>query len=213
MPPSPETLVAFLLVGLAALVLYFNLGRALLCLAPSVRIEAEAPADKAQAPAELSPLERELRSLGFRPLGSRYEKPRLGRGTVSYDYAQEAERVFATLYLGRQGSPRLYFLSQTDQAAFVISANYRRPAREVPGRYFSAGLEGCAPERVYRAHLKRVASFGKPVGRFDQEGRVEAARAWFAGPGQLELRLGNLQGLVWSLGALGVAAAAIFGNQ
>ncbi|MBI3184537.1 MAG: hypothetical protein HYZ28_20570 [Myxococcales bacterium] len=214
MPITLDTLVTLLALFLAGVVLYLNLWRAVLCLwPPSIRIEAEVPADKMQVPAELSALEKEVLSLGFRPVGSRFEKPRFTRETISYDYACDKDGAFATLYLSRDGSPRLYFLTRTDQGAFVISANYRRPAREVPGRYFSAGLEDVSPERVYKAHLRRTASFGAPIGRLDQEGRLEAARHWFSGPGRVEVRQKNLHGLLWSLASLGMVAVAVFGKR
>jgi hypothetical protein len=198
----------------AGWILYANLWRAVLCLAPqSMKIEAEAPADKMKLPSELAKYQADLLALGFCAIGSRYEKPRFTHETISYDYAQEKEKAFATIYLGRDDRPRLYFLSHTDGGAFVISSNYRRPAKEIPGRYFSGALEDFATDRLFKAHLRRVASFGQPTGRFDQEGRLAAARAWFAGPGRAEVRLQNLHGLLWSVGTLGMVGAAIFGKR
>ncbi len=201
-------------LGAAGWILYANLWRAVLCLAPgSMKIEAEAPADRVKLPPELLGYHAELKALGFACIGSRYEKPRLTRETESFDYAHPEERAFATSYLGRDGRPRLYFLSQTEGGAFVLSSNYRRPAREIPGRYFSGALEGFSADRLFKAHLRRVASFGPPTGRFDQEGRLAAARAWFAGPGRADVRIQNLHGLLWSVGTLGMLGAAIFGKR
>ncbi|MFZ5470666.1 MAG: hypothetical protein ACOZIN_14635 [Myxococcota bacterium] len=201
-------------LALAGFVLQKNLWRALLCVAPhSMRIEPDAPADAMRVPGELSRLEADVKALGFVPIGSRLERPRLTKELVSYDFAHVEDKVFVTLYLGRDRRPRLYFLSHTDRDAFVITANYRRPAREVPGRYFCGALEDASTERVFKAHQRRVASFGSPVGRFDQEGRLAAARAWFGGPGKVEVRLQNLHGLLWSVGTLGMVAAALFGKR
>lgn len=205
-----DLLTPLLAIGLGAGILYFNLWRAVLCLRPdSLEVEADAPPGTVKLPHELTRADGELRALGFLPVGSRYEKAPLAREVLSYDYAHPGDKAFATLHLGRDGKPRLYFLSQTDRSAFVISADYRRPAREIPGRYFSASLESFAPDRVYKAHLRRVASFGNPVGQFDQQGRLAAARAWFAGPGRSEIRLQNVHGLLWSVFSLGMVGAAL----
>lgn len=211
---GPDTFILVGALGLGGLVLYLNLWRAVLCVAPaSLLIDAEAPADGMTVPGELTALEKELLSLGFTPVGSHIEKPRLTFETVSYDFAHAAERAFATLYLSRRGEPRLYFLTQVEGGAFAITADHRRPSTERPGRYLSGWLEERSLSRLFKAHQRRAATLGAPVGRFDQAGRLEAAKSWFAGPGKREVRAQNLHGLLWSVGTLGMVGAAIFGKR
>lgn len=203
-------------VGLAAIalaVLRANFWRAVLFLWPSsIQVEPEEPGDKMSLPEALEPLSRLLIGLGFEPLGSRMEKPRLGRALLSYDYAHAAQKVFATLYLGRDGQPRLYFLTPIEGGGFVLTSNYRRPAKEIPGHYLSGALEELPPERIFRAHVRRLEPF-QPRGELTQEARVAAAREWFAGPGGPEVRQQNLHGLLWSLGTVGMVVAALFGKR
>ncbi|MHB8875713.1 MAG: hypothetical protein ACYC8T_18665 [Myxococcaceae bacterium] len=211
---GPNTFIVVGALALGGLVLYLNLWRAVLCVAPaSLIIDADAPADGMTVPDELSGLHKELLSLGFVPVGSHIEKPRLTFETVSYDFANPAERAFATLYLSRRGEPRLYFLTQTEGGAFAITADHRRPSTEKPGRYLSGWLEERSLGRLFKAHQRRAATLGTAAGRFDQVGRLEAAKSWFAGPGRGEVRAQNLHGLLWSVGTLGMVGAAIFGKS
>ncbi|XXF76727.1 hypothetical protein P2318_27270 [Myxococcaceae bacterium GXIMD 01537] len=197
---------------LALMLLRLNLWRALLFLAPgSVRVEAEAPADQMDLPRELGALAAQLQALGFTPLGSHEEAPRLHPATRSYDFARPAERVFATLHLGRHDVPCLYFLTPLAPEGFVITADYKRPALELP-RYRSGGLEDVSAERLYRAHLRRLEGLS-PAGDFTWEGRVEAGRAWYRGLGQKEIRRQNLPGLLWTVAALAIVASAFVGGR
>ena len=198
---------------LAVTLLSLNFWRALLVLFPaSVRVEPEAPADQMELPEECAPLALQLKALGFVPLGSHEEKPRLRGATLSYDFAHPGERVFATLHLGPDGQPRLYFLTPLAPEGFVITAGYRRAALEVPGRYRSGGLEDAAPDRLFRAHLKRLEGL-TPTGEFTWEGRVEAGRSWYRGLGQKEIRRQNLPGLLWTVAALAIVASAFLGGR
>ena len=206
--------IAALVIGLVSppVILYFYLWRALLCLAPStLRIELDAPPDKMQLPAELKAFSDQLLALGFTALGSRLERPRLHRETEYYEFARPADHVFATLYLGKYSQPRLYLLTRVE-TGFVITANYPRPARQVPGRYLAGGLEDFSPDRVYRAHLRRLEGF-TPTGDFTLEGRLAAAQAWLAGPGKREVRLQNLHGLLLSGITVGMVAYTIIAGQ
>lgn len=197
---------------LALVLLRLNFWRAVLFLAPtSVRVEAEAPADQMDLPAELAPLAEQLRALGFTALGSHEEKPRFHAASRSYDFARSAERVFATLHLGRDDTPRLYFLTPLAPEGFVITAGYKRPALDLPG-YRSGGLEDATPERLYRAHLRRLEGL-TPGGDFTWEGRVEAGRSWYRGLGQKEIRKQNLAGLLWTVAALAIVASAFVGGR
>src|SRR5687767_13829428 len=142
---------------LAGYVLHLNLWRAILFVKPgTILVDVDAPADQMKLPDALAGFARRLGDLGFVPLASRIEKPYFAPATVSYDYLHAADKTFATLYIGRDGRPRLYFLSATEPDGFVITANYRRPAREIPGRYLSSGVEDMPPDRLYRAHRRRL---------------------------------------------------------
>lgn len=200
-------------LALATALLALNLWRAALYLFPArVRVEPEAPADQMNLPSELLPAEEQLRALGFHALGNHEEKPPLGRATLSYDYANPAERVFATLHLGSDGSPRLYLLTPLEPEGFVVTADYRRPALDIPGRYRSGSLEQAPAERIFRAHLRRLEGL-TPTGDFSWEGRVEAGRSWYRGLGQREIRRQNLPGLLWTVAALAIVASAFLGGR
>lgn len=200
-------------LGLAVMLLALNFWRAVLYLFPArVRVEPEAPADQMNLPSELEPVAEQLRALGFLPLGSHEEKPPLRRASLSYDYAHPGERVFATLHQGSNGTPRLYLLTPLAPEGFVITAGYRRPALDIPGRYRSGSLEEASPERLFRAHLKRLEGLS-PTGDFTWEGRVEAGRSWYRGLGQKEIRRQNLPGLLWTVAALAIVASAFLGGR
>lgn len=210
----PDIAVVGGVLAVAFWMLKANLWRAVLCLSPaSLALEGDAPADAMKLPRELEPLAGQLVALGFSPLGSHLEKPRFSRETECFDYVHAAEGAFATLSASRAGVSRLYLLTRTDSEGFVLTASYRRPARELPGRYFSGTLEGAPPERLLAAHRRRVAAMGRPQGPFTLEGRLEAARAWFVGPGRSEIRQANVVGLLWTACAIGMVAAAIFGRR
>ena len=197
-----------------AFVLRGNLWRAWLCLKPtSIQIEADAPADQVKLPKALERPDVELRALGFTSLGTHLEQPRFGPEMISYDYAHPTERCFATLYRGTDGTARFYFLTRTANDGFVITGNHRRPARELKGRYLSGALESLPAARVFTAHLRRVPEIGAPEGEYTQAGRIAAGRAWFAGPGNVEVRQQNALGLLWTVGTVGMVAAAIFGRR
>jgi hypothetical protein len=207
--------LATMLAGLmlAVMLLRLNFWRAILFLFPArVRVEPDAPAEQMNLPSELAPAAEQLQALGFVPLGSHEEKPPLRRATLSYDYAHPGERVFATLHQGPDGTPRLYFLTPLAPEGFVITAGYRRPALDIPGRYRSGGLEEASPERVFRAHLRRLEGLS-PTGTFTWEGRVEAGHSWYRGLGQKEIRKQNLPGLLWTVAALAIVASAFLGGH
>jgi len=188
-----------------------NLSRAVLFIAPgTLLIDSEDPPDRMQVPAELATLARELERLGFSPIGSRREKPLFAGATTYYDYANAPQGVFATLFSSRSGQPHLYYLTATPGSGYVITASYRRPSREVPGVYLAGVLEGFPPERIYRAHLRRIEPLGS-VGEYTQQSRLEVAKAWASGPGRSEIRQQNFQGLMWTAAILVFLVAAFFG--
>jgi hypothetical protein len=200
--------------GVIAIVMRGNLWRAWLCLKPtSILIEADAPAGQIKLPEPLEKTDAELRALGFASIGSHVEQPKFGPEMVSYDYVHAEHRCFATLYVSTNGGAKLYFLTPTQGGGFVITANHPRPAREIKGRYLSGSLESLPAARVITAHQRRVSEVGAPEGEFNQAGRIAAAKAWFAGPGNVEVRQQNALGLLWTVGTVGMVAAAIFGQK
>lgn len=217
---NAQQLLLFALVLLAsAYLLKISLWRTILVLAPSsLRIDAEEPAGQEKLPQALLVYARELEHAGFHSLGTHSERPWLGPATWCFDFARPEDRTFATIFVGKDGFPRVYFLSllcerpgAEQPAGFAISANFRRAAVDEPGRYISGWLEDLPPERVFRAHQRRLEGMSTG-GRFTQEARVAAARAFLVGPGRRELRQEHVQGLLWTLGSLGMVAAAIFGT-
>lgn len=211
MVPYPVLVVAVVIA--AAVVLRFLLWRALLVFAPSsVRVEPEDPPGQARVPDPLTTITGQLAALGFSPLGTHSERPPLGPTTLCFDFARRADRTFATSWVAPGGEPRLYFLSVLAGGGLVITANYRRPARNIDGQYLSGGLENVSLERVLKAHLRLLD--GQAVsGELSLEGRVGAARAWYSGPGRAEVRQQNFPALLWSMGTLGMVAAAILATR
>jgi hypothetical protein len=200
--------------GFIAIVMRGNLWRAWLCLRPtSMNLEADAPAGQVRLPAPLQKFDAELKDLGFVSVGAHLERPRFGPEMARYDYAHPVEKCFATSFLGANGATKLYFLTPTEGGGFVVTANHRRAAREIKGRYLSGALEGLPAARVFTAHVRRVLSVGTPHADLTQAGRIAAAKAWFAGPGNVEVRQQNALGLLWTVGTVGMVAAAIFGRR
>lgn len=201
-------------LGLIAFVMRGQFWRAWLCLQPtSIAIEADAPAGQIKLPEPLEKLDAELRAIGFASIGSHVEQPKFGPQMLSYDYAHEKEKAFATLYVSNIGDAKVYFLTRTSGGGLVITANHRRPAREIKGRYLSGALEAMPAARVFTAHLRRVSDMGAAEGELTQAARVDTAKQWYAGYGKLEVRQQNALGLLWSVGTVGMVAAAIFGRR
>lgn len=206
-----------LYIGLAVIaalvILRLHLWRALIFLKPSsVRVEADAPADNVTVPGALEPAWDHLRAEGFTLLGTHLEEARFAPAVTMYDAVHAEKRVFASLSIAKEGGAQLVLLTPTAAGGFVLTANYRRPAREVPGRYSSGGIEGAAPERLVKAHLRRTEGLATPNDGWTLDGRVAAARAWYLGAGKTELRQQHAVGLLWTLFAIGMVGAAIFGR-
>ena len=203
------------LAALAGLVLLrFQLWRAVLFLRPqSVRIEADTPDASVLVPGALEATWDALKAAGFTPLGSHLEHARFAPPVTMYDAAHEARGTFASVFEGKDGRARVVLLSPVEGGGFVLTANYRRPARDVPGRYVSGGIEGASVERIVNAHARRLASLGAAKGPWTLDARVDAARNWFRDSGKAELRQQHAVGLLWTLGALGMVGAAIFGRS
>lgn len=215
---------------LGLVILRLNLWRGWLVLQPaSMRLLIEDPGPLGQVPASLEPSHEALEALGFTSIGSHLEHPRFGAATLMYDYAHAGEGVFATLFdaprwgvrfqrgLGwvprseAEGpAVRLLLVTPTVAGGFVVSANSRRPGANVPGRYFSGALVGVTPQRLLKAHLRRVTELGAPHAQWTIEGRLDAARTWYSEVGKTELRQQHAVGLLWTLGALGMVGASFF---
>lgn len=194
---------------LGAFLIRRELWRALICLFPqSVRVEVDTPDPDVQVPAPLEATWEALQKLGFLPLGSHVEHPFAVAPTVHYDAVHAGHHVFASVSCARFEQPRLVLFTPTDGGG-VVTANYRRPAREVSGHYLSGGLEGASADRLVNAHLRRLAGVGAPKASWTLEGRVEAARAWYRGAGKVELRQQHVVGLLWTAGGLGMVGAAL----
>jgi hypothetical protein len=212
MNPLAELLLTLAVLGVAVKLLLLNFWRAVLFLFPaSVRLLPEAAADRMEPPPELAPLVGQLRALGFVPLGRHLEKPRFQQGTRSYDFAHPGERTFATVHFSPDGRPRLYLLTPLAPEGFVLTAGYKRPGFEVPGRYRSEGLADAPPERLLQAHRERLQGL-TPAEHFTWEERLNAGQAWYRGPGQREIRRQNLQGLLWTVVALAIVAGLFLGG-
>lgn len=213
MAGEDSTLYAVLAAVAGLILLRLHLWRAIVFLwPPSIRIEAETPDASVMVPGALEPLWDALRAAGFAPLGSHLEAPRLNKPTLLYDAALESKGVYASVFEGPDGKAKLVLVSRVGDA-FAVTANHQRPAREVPGRYLSGGLEGASAERVLKAHLRRLATLGAPEGPFDFEQRLDTARRWLRGPGQAELRMRHAVGFLWAVGALLLLAVAAFGRR
>ncbi len=196
---------------LAAWMLRRNLWRALLFLKPTaLHLEADAPADQMNVPEHLGRRHAELLALGFVPLGTHLERAPLGATIHAYDYGHPAELTFATLVDGAYG-PRLYLVSRAEQG-FVLTADYRRPSREKKD-YLAGALEGVPPERLVKAHQRRLETLGQAQGECTLEGRLALGRDWLRGPGSSETRQQNLLGLLWTVGTVGMVAAAVLGRR
>lgn len=214
-------LVRAAVVVLAAVLLRYTLWRAVLFARPaSVRVDPDEPPREWDGqqwgllPLPLRPRAAELFALGFAPQGTHIEAAWLGPTRTCFDLVHEEAGVYASLYEGASGRARMYLLSARE-GRFVLTADYRRPAKEAPGRYLSGYLEGASAERILRAHLRRSAELaaGLAAGcNSALEARVAAQRAWYAGPGRAEVRARNARGLLWTAGTLGMVAWAVLGE-
>ncbi len=224
---------AVLAFVLGVVMLRLNVWRGFLVLKPdSMRLLIEDPGELREVPAVLEPTHDALKALGFVSIGSHLEHPRFGAATLMYDYANATDGVFATLFEGpawgvrfhrgfgyvprseAEGPrARLVMMTPTDNGGCVLSANSRRPGANVAGRYLSGALVGVTPERLLKAHLRRVPELGTPKAEWTIEGRLAVARAWYSDVGKTELRQQHAVGLLWTLGALGMVGASLLGKD
>ncbi|WNG22429.1 hypothetical protein F0U63_40330 [Cystobacter fuscus] len=208
-----ELFLVLAVLAMAVKLLMLNAWRAFLLVFPDrVRLLPDASAERmALPPALVAPAE-QLRALGFRPLGVHLEKSPLRRGTRSYDFVHPEERVFATLHLSSQEHPRLYLLTPLAPRGFVLTADFKRPTSDVAGVYRAVGMPQCPPELLLQAHRLRVRDVC-PAEDFTWEGRLQAGRDWYQGPGAQEIRRQNLPGLLWTLVALAIVVSLFLGGE
>lgn len=208
MQPDSPLLAVLALIG-ALVVLRFQAWRAVLCVRPqAVKVEVETPADVTVVPPELEDALAQLEKLGFTLLGMHSEKAPLAPARLFVDALLPGQPVVASLSLGPDGHEQLVFFTWSERG-FVITANYRRLSYEVPGAYLAGGLDGASPERVLKAHLRRVPEIGTLKVLSTLEDRVAAARDWYSRSGKPELRQQHAVGLLWTLGAVGMVCAAL----
>lgn len=208
MQPDSPFLAVLALIG-ALVLLRFQAWRAVLCVRPqAVKVEVETPADVTVVPPELEDALAQLEKLGFTLLGMHSEKAPLAPARLFVDALLPGQPVVASLSLGPDGHEQLVFFTWSERG-FVITANYRRLSYEVPGAYLAGGLDGASPERVLKAHLRRVPEIGTLKVLSTLEDRVAAARDWYSRSGKPELRQQHAVGLLWTLGAVGMVCAAL----
>lgn len=199
----PVAVLAAVLAGVGLIVT--QAWRAVLCVWPrSLRVHAEEPADVMVVPGVLEETWSALLGLRFRPVGTHSEHPVLRRTSVVYDALLDEQHTWASVD-SVEGRVRLTFFTRTE-TGFVLTTNQRRAARERGGVFIGA-LEGATPERLLKAHLRRVQSAvasGTTV-----EERVALAREWLAGAGAWDVRMTHVIGLLWTLGGLGFLGSAL----
>lgn len=199
---------ALVYLALAAGLLFFFGWRAILCVAPqSARVEVETPADATVIPPELEDAWAEFKQLGFTLLGAHSEKFWLRAPVLFVDGVHATEPVVVSLTVGPDAHDHTTLWTMSDRG-FVITSNFKRPSREVSGRYLSGSIDGASHERLVKVHLRRVPEIGAAQRLDTLEKRVDAARAWFQDKGKPELRQQHALGLLWSIGAVGMVCAA-----
>lgn len=222
-----------LVVSLAAGagLVWANLWRALSFFsAAATTLEIDDGSPDAPVPGWLEPTDAALRALGFAPVGTWLEHRRLGPTRTTWGYVHEAQRTFALAAdsplvrrsakpwtppeprLERDGpAARVTFVTVSTADGFLLSSNFRRPGASVPARHLCAGLPGVSPDRLFRAHLRRVPELGEPAGTFTLDGLLQHLRRWHATVGRAEQRRLHGVGLLWTLGGLGMVAGPLVG--
>jgi len=178
--------------------------RALLFLAPRVRVTGEADGEPRSA--GLLRAEAELERLGFSRLGVLHERTALGaHARLALTYASLGRAAFADAFEERGApSPRVRFVTPFGDGAAVLTAGFERPAAQ-SAKLFASGLAEASLEELLRAHELAVRRFssahGPPEVTLELAARLEAARAYCDGEGRREL--GHGQGLAFGLAVFG----------
>lgn len=200
-------------VALALFVLYRHLPGALLFLWPGLmRARRLDESELAEEQSFLDLVEEELKPLGLELIGGHTEKSPLGRPVVCFDYANEQDRTWATVYRQRR-EVNLYFLTRFEGGAYVLTANHKRTGVERDD-YMAGGLPGAQPEPLQAVHQRRVErmkSAGRPPTQdLSIDARVRAAEEWFKGHGVRETRAKNFVALVLTLMGLYIVGSVLY---
>jgi hypothetical protein len=225
-PLDPAALVPLLTMTLGAALVWANLWRALVFVTPSAtRLEVDDGTNEVPVPGWLEPTHEALGGLGFAPVGTLLESRLLGPARSTWVYVCPEHGTFAFVSdsslvrprrsrltppepaLEREGpAARLTFLTTAGPGRFLLSSNFRRPGAAVPRVHLCAGLPNAPPDRLFRAHARRVAELGAPTGDLSLDGALAHLTDWHRTVGRAELRRLHGVGLLWTLGGLGMVA-------
>lgn len=225
-----QSVLQLLFVLAGAVSLWANLWRALVFLTPrAVIIEIEDGTPDAPVPGWLESTAELLRSLGFVPLGTFSERHRLGPTRTSWAFHHAEHRTFALVAdsplvrrasvlvppeprLEREGPAARVTLFTAAPTGFLLSSNFRRPGADVPGRHLAGGLPGATPDRLFRAHLRRIPEIGPGRDGATLDALLALVHEWHHGVGRSELRRQHAVGLLWTVGGLGMVAGPLVGR-
>ncbi len=138
-----------------------------------------------------------FRSLGFVPLGIKFEKfPLWGPRLEEYSLASDEARAFASLLsFSRLNYTGSYLLTPFTNGAIVFTTtNPRMSPIEAPGFSLKV-MAGATPEQALADHRVRVGRFEErgltPYPSYDRQSRLAATRAFYAAaPIERSMRLG-----------------------
>jgi hypothetical protein len=227
-----QALVPAVTVLLGAALIWANLWRALQVVSPSaMRVEIDDGTSEVPVPGWLEPTHEGLAALGFAPVGTLLEHRRLGPERTTWAYVNPTQHTFAFVSdsplvrarrslltppeprLEREGpAARLSYVTTSGRGRFLLSSNFRRPGASIPGVHLCAGLPGAPPDRLFRAHVRRIVELGTPLGDFTLEGALGHLTDWHLTVGRAELRRQHGVGLLWTLGGLGMVAGPLVGR-
>jgi hypothetical protein len=185
--------------------------RALLFLAPAVRVWGEAGA--APGSARRLRLGAALEDLGFNSLGVQHARSALGAFSADDDvYVAEERGAFADVVERQREGPGVVFFTPFEGGAAVLTASFPRRAIATE-RVQAGGIPDAPLEAVLAAHEVAVerfaARYGKPAVAADLEARLAAARSWFQGEGRRELRRVHAPSFAIVLFGLALFASAV----
>lgn len=215
MTTSTQLILTVLLVGF---LLVRNLPGALAFLRPAwIRTrpvggpDAVSPHGHGMAVAEMID---SLEDLDFAPQGAMVEERPLARSQKELVLAREEDHAYAGVIPVRDEAG-LRFFTVFEGGRVVITTDYRVPAVE-EADYMFGGLPGASAAEVWNTHKRRVARMveagARPVSGLSLEGRVAAARAFYAtGPGRREVRRREARAFMFSLFSVALLVSAVAG--
>ncbi|MDX2013962.1 MAG: hypothetical protein SFW67_27440 [Myxococcaceae bacterium] len=224
--------VPLVTMGLGAVLIWANLWRALIVVSPrALRFEIDDGTSDVPVAGWLEPTHESLRALGFEAVGTFLESRVVGPARTTWAYVSASQHLFAFVSdsplvrarrslltppeprLDREGpAARVTFVTTAGRGRYLVSSNFRRPGASLPRVHLCAGLPGASPDRLVRAHLRRVAELGEPTGDFSLEGAFALWTDWHLTVGRAELRRQHGVGLLWTLGGLGMVAGPVIGK-